>query len=110
VSTGTEIQAAYLHSGHFAGLAGNRSPGGGVAAAFAIAACVVAFAIIVLLAVTSARRTTTDWQDGDLGPEDGGGGPSGDPPSGPRPSGEDPLWWPEFEREFADYVTSDIRR
>jgi hypothetical protein len=39
------------------------------------------------------------------GPDDddngGGGGRGGPPPDEPPPG---PSWWPEFEREFADYV------
>ena len=110
MSTGTDIRAVYLHSSHLAGFAGSRSPGGGAAVAIAIASCVLAFAVLVALVVTAARQQRTDWGDGDSGPEDGGGGPGGGRPGGPRPSGDDPVWWPEFERQFAEYMTSDIRR
>jgi hypothetical protein len=43
------------------------------------------------------------YEDGEGG--DGGGG-SG-VPRGPylRPGPDEPVWWPEFEREFAGYVS-----
>jgi hypothetical protein len=54
-----------------------------------------------------ATRTGHSPEDegGDAGSGGGGGGPHrpGRPPS---PGGGDPVWWPEFERQFAAYVRS----
>lgn len=40
-----------------------------------------------------------EGEDGEDG--EGWGGPG---PARPRPPSEDPNWWPEFERDFRDYV------
>ena len=47
------------------------------------------------LAVASAEA---DPDDGG-----GGGGPEGRPPQ-PSEHGGEPAWWPEFERQLADWV------
>jgi len=42
----------------------------------------------------------------------GGGGGSGRDPDTPRPgggAGDDPEWWPDFERQFAEYVATRER-
>ena len=69
--------------------------------------CLCVFAALVagvLIAIVHVERRT-DHGDG---PSDGGGGEGGDPrrprPSPPRPSDGDPGWWPDFERQFADYA------
>jgi hypothetical protein len=49
------------------------------------------------------------------GGSDEGGGSDDGPPRGwrgprPKPRGPEPVWWPEFEREFRSYVrTQDAR-
>jgi hypothetical protein len=45
-----------------------------------------------------------DDSDGGGGGGPGGGGPPPDPPTPP----DGPAWWPEFEREFADYVANVV--
>jgi hypothetical protein len=49
------------------------------------------------------------WR-GEDGPDDsdgGGGGPGGGgPPPDPPPQPDGPVWWPEFERQFAEYVAT----
>jgi hypothetical protein len=47
-----------------------------------------------------------DESEGGDGPGGGGGsGPDGVEPN-PNPHGSEPAWWPEFERQFADYTSS----
>ena len=47
-----------------------------------------------------------DESDGGDGPGGGGGpGPGGVEPN-LDPHGSEPAWWPEFERQFADYTSS----
>ena len=48
-----------------------------------------------------AERGRGSGGDDDHG--DGGGGRRRPPPAPSRPGG-DPVWWPEFEREFAAYA------
>ena len=48
------------------------------------------------------------------GPDDDSGGDDGPPRRGergprPRPSGPEPLWWPQFERDFRAYVNAQAR-
>jgi hypothetical protein len=53
------------------------------------------------------RRSDSDEQDGGSG--GGGGLPRGqDKPRTPPPAG--PVCWPEFERQFADYVAQSGQR
>jgi hypothetical protein len=50
--------------------------------------------------------------DDGSGPGGGGGGPGpGGAESDPRlgPPGSEPAWWPEFERQFADYTSAGAR-
>jgi hypothetical protein len=103
------MRASYMHATHAAGFTAFHPPGGGVVAAMLVAFCLLAFAVTVMLIVTAGRYERGDGRDGDPGPEGGGGGPGGGGPDHPRPSGEDPVWWPEFERQFADYVTATYR-
>jgi hypothetical protein len=51
-------------------------------------------------------RRPGDESDGGDGPAGGGGsGPGGVEPNS-DPHGSEPAWWPEFERQFADYTSS----
>jgi hypothetical protein len=61
---------------------------------------VVLVASLVLMVGFSVwwLRRGDDGQDGGWG---FGGGSEGSPPEPPQPS-----WWPEFERDFASYVTA----
>ena len=56
---------------------------------------------IVVLVIASRWRRGGDDAEGE-----GGGGNLRVPPHRPpdAPSGDEPEWWPEFERSFADYV------
>jgi Mg/Co/Ni transporter MgtE len=58
---------------------------------------VVVLVVFVTVVAWWARRGGPD------DPGDGGGGGGGRPPP-PDPPG--PAWWPEFERDFAEYVAS----
>ena len=72
-------------------------------------ALVIAFVLVVTLSGLAiglvARGASHDQEDdpGDSG-SGGGGGPRRPTPP-PRP-GDDPVWWPEFERQFVMYVRS----
>src|SRR5690349_16855860 len=70
-----------------------------VSASVAITAGVLVIACVIV------------WLRGPRGPDDsdpdGGGGGGGGPPPEPSPPG--PPWWPEFEREFNDYVARGWR-
>ena len=69
----------------------------------AFAACVLALLGTGLLVVVLGRLDGHDDAD-DSEPGDGNGGlPTGGPPW-PCDSGGEPPWWPDFERQFADYV------
>lgn len=63
---------------------------------------VATLVLMVGLSLWWLRRGDDDDQDGGWGW--GGGGSEGSPPEPPEPA-----WWPEFEREFAAYVTSGAR-
>ncbi len=57
----------------------------------------------VCLLVWSAHH----WQPRDDSDDDGGGGLHRDDPPPPiTPPSGDPVWWPEFERQFAAYVAA----
>ncbi len=64
----------------------------------------VLFTLIVMFGQPPTDRR--DGADGESGPGGGGHGPGRGGPGGPSPEGGDPVWWPEFERQFADYVAS----
>jgi hypothetical protein len=55
--------------------------------------------LVIWLRNEIAKRRGPDEGDGS---DDGGGGGGRRPPPSPPPVG--PVSWPEFEREFADYV------
>jgi len=89
---------------------GTAAAGPGIAAVLVVAASlVVPLAGVLLLALRPPRRGDRDDGHGDSG---GGGGPGGPPrpsPGPPRPE-SGPVWWPEFERQFAAYVEYERRR
>lgn len=67
----------------------------------------VLFVLALMLAIVAlmvwAGRSGQGDDDGE-GDDRRGGGPPGHPePRPPHPEGE-PLWWPEFERQFARYA------
>lgn len=72
-----------------------------------LGATVLAF---VLAAAWVMSWSSWDGQRGDDGDgEDGGGGRRPDPPAPSRPPDGEPVWWPEFEREFAAHVARVAR-
>jgi hypothetical protein len=66
-----------------------------------IAAIVIIAAIAITIADRRATRRRGDDDDNDF--RGGGGGRGPDAPHGPE---SDPEWWPEFERQFADYTNA----
>jgi hypothetical protein len=64
------------------------------------------FLLLIVLGGLAARflwvtRRSKEDEDGESG-SGGGGGPRR--PGGPPNPGGDPVWWAEFERDFAAYV------
>ena len=103
------MRATYTYSYHLTSLGAHGASLTGpvaVAVAVMVGLCVLITWIMVFTEPPTDRR---DGRDGDSGPGGGGRGPGGGRPDGPHPAGGDPVWWPEFERQFADYVTSTIR-
>ena len=62
---------------------------------------VVSFALVMLAWLRSDHGAADD-DDGNAGGGGGGLRPSG--PDRPRDPHGDPIWWPEFEQQFADWV------
>jgi hypothetical protein len=92
-------------AGRAAFAAHGLASGSPVPIAFLIAVSVVGLAFVALMVVlitVAARRRPPDHND--RGEDGGGDGGGGRPPEGPDLTGGGPSWWPEFEREFADYV------
>jgi hypothetical protein len=54
------------------------------------------------LAVDRLRKLDHGGEGDDGG--EGWGGPGPPSPAHPCPPSEDPEWWPEFERDFRDYL------
>ena len=75
-----------------------------------VALVIIPIGIAVLTALWARRPDPRDDGEADSGWGRGGGGRPPWPGDGPpRPSG-DPVWWPEFERQFAQYVGERPRR
>lgn len=76
-----------------------------------VAALLIALfaAIVLALVVVGLSRPQRGdrryGSDEDSGGDDGGSKPRVPPPHPPNsPDDAEPEWWPEFEREFADYA------
>ena len=69
----------------------------------AIATLVLVVAFSLFLVVISTRQPPRSDGD-DNGGWGRGDGPKGPGPDGDHPPGGDPVWWPDFERQFAAYV------
>ena len=73
----------------------------------ALVVVLVGFACItVWLAASSVRHRRLGGDDPHDGDGRHGGGPRRDPNPPDRSPDGGPVWWPEFEREFAAYVDS----
>ncbi len=67
----------------------------------------VAFLACLIAGVWLVAWSARQWPPrDDADDEDGGGTPRDDPPSPITPSDGDPVWWPDFERQFAAYVAA----
>jgi len=84
-----------------AALAGTRG-NGDPAIAIALLTLITFGGLAIGLLAWRARPSQED-DDGDSGSGGGGGRRRPTPP--PQPGG-DPVWWPEFERQFAAHVRS----
>jgi hypothetical protein len=84
-----------------AALAGTRGNEGPLAAIALLV--LIAFGGLAICLLARRPRPSQEDDDGDSGSGGGGGRRRPTPP--PQPGG-DPVWWPEFEREFAAYVRS----
>jgi hypothetical protein len=102
--------SAYVHSAQMAGAGAHRASLGD-AVAIAILVGLGLFGVLFTVIVTLIRPPSDhrDGADGDSGPGGGGRGPRREGPDGPQPSGGDPEWWPEFERQFDEYVAVSTR-
>jgi len=73
-------------------------------AAVAVAGAAVLFVLGWIMLIVVVMRGA----DGESGGEDdsgwGHGGGGSRSPDAPRPPEGDPVWWPEFERQFAAHV------
>jgi hypothetical protein len=58
-------------------------------------------AVAVLVLLARSRRSDEPGSESD---EDGGGGSKRPERPSPSDSGGEPSWWPQFERDLADYV------
>jgi hypothetical protein len=56
------------------------------------------------VAVDRLRKLDHGSEGGEGEGGGGRGGPGPPRPPHPRPPSEDPDWWPEFERDFRDYL------
>jgi hypothetical protein len=102
-------------AGHLSVWAGHPSPATPIWAAIVIGALLAAPVVVGLgFAIVGGRRPRNGGDDErGSGPGGGGGGPPGPRPLGHRPSGGEPVWWSDFERQFAAYVaglSSDKRQ
>jgi hypothetical protein len=77
----------------------------------------IGYAILAVLVLTVVAAgvccmlMSTRGEDDSEGGSDGNGrGRGGGPGRPPKPSGPQPVWWPEFERQFAAYVESIARQ
>lgn len=74
----------------------------------AVAVGVVMFVSVVLIVIVSSRPPDRE-DDGAGGSGTGGGGPPRLGPDGGRSPNGDPVWWAEFERQFAAHVAGTGR-
>jgi hypothetical protein len=79
---------------------------GGVAVVLMLGVCLGGLVVTLIALFTEPPPDRRDGGEGDSGPG-GGGGPGRGGPDHPGPGGGDPTWWPEFERQFAEYVTPE---
>jgi hypothetical protein len=87
----------------------SRTGGWSMVSALVAIVIVLAFGMLLFRVCRTLEPERRDDDDTDSG---GGGGGPGRPPgpaSGPRGPETDPVWWPEFERQFAAHI-EDARR
>ena len=73
---------------------------------------IVIFLAVGMLLFRVCRTVQPERRDDeDTDPGGGGGGPGRPrgPSSGPRGPASDPVWWPEFERQFAAHIEAARR-
>lgn len=71
--------------------------------------CLIAGAWCAVCSVREwQRRGDAGHDEGDGDDGGGGGGRRRKPPPPVGPRDGDPVWWPEFEREFAAYVANRL--
>jgi hypothetical protein len=99
-----------MHPTHIAGVGAHGTTIGGFAAtAVMVGLCLIGVLVVVIVVLIERRSDRRDGTDGEWGSGGGGRGPHGGKPDGPQPTGDAPEWWPEFERQFAEHVTSTIQ-
>jgi hypothetical protein len=83
-----------------------QQPAPGAEAGAILIASVVVVLIAFVLGVGLIVRLVLNSGGDDDDPGSDGGGPGRRRPAPGRPPSAPPDWWPEFEREFADYVVA----
>ena len=105
------MRSNYVHPAHIAGVGVHGvARGGPVTVAAMIGICLLGVLIVLIVMLGRPPTDRRHRNGGDSGSGGGGRGPRGGGPDVPQPSGHDPEWWPEFERQFAEYVTSTTRK
>ena len=74
----------------------------GTGTMFVLSVVLVICAVLLFAIGLDSRRGSDDPDDQGSGP--GRGGPDLPPSPETGPSAGEPPWWPEFERQFADYL------
>ena len=98
---------AYLAQIHAAASVAHVPAGTHASVIAAILGCIVVLlvpcGILLFSAVVPLRPRSRDDEDPDSGWGRGGGGGPPSPSAPPQPE-SGPVWWPEFERQFAAHV------
>jgi hypothetical protein len=95
----------YVTRARIAGRIGWAGTRAGSSSPLAIVLSIVACVLLIALMLVLVRIGFSNRGRNDDGYEDGGRGGGGNPPD-PGPSDRDPSWWPDFERQLADYGES----
>jgi len=101
----TQLAGAFVtQTGLSHGLGGaGAPPPSPVTVGFTIAV-VISLLLVVLTVTVVVIVGLSNGHENDDGTDEGGPGGQGPKPPDLGPSDPDPVWWPEFERQFAAHV------
>ena len=100
------MHAAVLELGRAATAAGHATSAPSTWAAVAgVAGLMLVWLALAIVFVRSRGHSGSDEDDGGWSGF-GRGGPPPPDPDGPHIPGDGADWWPDFEREFADYIAA----